>query len=587
MDARGIAEVLEEIGQLLELKGENPFKVRAYQNGARALESLEQDLCKLIDEGKLGEVKGIGKALVDKITALYRTGQLDLYDRLRAETPNGLLLMLEIPGFGPKKARKVHEVLGIASIEELTVACEDGRLAALPGMGDKTAQKLLKAIEMREKYNQRHLWEAAAAIALPLLEQLRARPEVERAEVAGSFRRRMETVGDLDFIAASDTPGPIMQWLAGHPDVAEVTAQGETKTSVRFATGLQADLRVVPPHQFPFALHHFTGSKDHNVAMRQRALARGLTLGEWGLFPVDEVEQAQQLAPRDRKSGVKATTEAELFAALDLAFIPPELREGRGEIEAAERGDLPRLIEPQDLKGAFHNHTTASDGRATLEEMTAAAEELGWDFLGIADHSKSSWQARGLEADRLLAQVEAIRELNASGRFRTRVLAGSEVDILTDGSLDFPDEVLNQLDYIVMSVHQSMNQEESIYTARVLKAIRHPLKVRKILGHMTGRLLLRREPSQVDHLKIIEAAAAEGVAIELNANPWRLDMDWRWWRLAQEKGVRCTINPDAHSTDGLAHVVDGVRVGRKGWLRPETVVNTWELPEILAWLERK
>ncbi|KAF0093189.1 MAG: DNA polymerase (family X) [Puniceicoccaceae bacterium 5H] len=586
MDARAIAEVLEEIGQLLELKGENPFKIRAYQNGARALESLDEDLGTLIAEERLGEVKGIGKALVDKITKLYQTDQLDLYDQLRAETPQGLLLMLEIPGFGPKKVRKVHEALGVTSIEELTVACEDGRLAALPGMGEKTAQKLLKAIEMREQYNQRHLWVDAAALALPLLEQLRALPAVQRAEVAGSFRRKMETVGDLDFIAASDEPAPIMEWLVQHPEVAEVTAHGETKSSVRFSTGLQADLRVVPPHQFVFALHHFTGSKDHNVAMRQRALAQGLSLSEWGLFPTDEAEKAQELAPRARKSVIAAQSEADLFEALKLAHIPPELREGRGEIEAAERGELPRLVQDADLRGAFHNHTTASDGRATLEEMAAKADALGWEYLGLADHSKSSWQAHGLEPERLLAQVEAIRELNASGRFKVRLLAGSEVDILTDGALDFPDEVLNQLDYIVMSVHQAMTQDEATYNARVLRAIRHPLQVRKILGHMTGRLLLRREPSRVDHLKVIEAAAEEGVVIELNANPWRLDMDWRWWRTAQEKGVRCAINPDAHNTEGLEHVVDGLRVARKGWLRAETVVNTWSVADVLAWLGR-
>jgi DNA polymerase (family 10) len=387
----------------------------------------------------------------------------------------------------------------------------------------------------------------------------------------------LATAGLRGMDVAATNVGPVVEWFTAMPRVVEVTAKGETKASVRFESGLQADLRIVPEDQYVFALHHFTGSKDHNVQMRKRALARGLSLSEWGLVPA-EVEGSAKEKAEQRDSRVVVRNEAELFEFLGMAYVAPELREGLGEIEAAEAGGLPRLIEPGDIRGAFHNHTTASDGRGTLVEMTAAAEVLGWEYLGIADHSKASVQANGLSEERLLRQIEEIRVLNESGRFKTHVFAGSECDILPDGSLDFDDELLARLDYVVVSVHSAFAQGDGAMTARIIRAIEHPSTT--MLGHLTGRLLLRREAYAVDVEKVIDAAIAHGVLIELNASPWRLDMDWRLWRKAAEKGLRCVINPDAHEVAGLAHVTAGVSSARKGWLQKNQVVNSLNLPEV-------
>lgn len=571
MTKHEVADALREIAVLLELRGENAFKVRAYTNGARVLEDLPGSLEERVAAGTLGELPGFGDALVDKVARLATTGRLPLLDELRAATPPGFLGMLAIPGLGPKKIRALHAELGIDNVAALEAACRDGRVAAVAGFGEKTQQKLLEGIRNREAYAQRHLWVEVAERAQPLVGALARLPGVLRAEAAGSFRRGLETVGDLDLLASThDGAGPTA-WFVGLPGVREVVGSGPTKTSVRFEDGLQADLRIVPPAQFAFALHHFTGSKEHNVQMRQRALARGLTLGEWGLQPIE-----------GDGPGVAAASEADLFAALGLARIPPELREGRGEIEAAEAGALPHLVTEGRLRGALHNHTDASDGRDTLEDMAAAAEALGWDYLGIADHSRSSRQARGLEIDRLRRQVDAIRALNASGRFRCRVLAGSEVDILPDGALDYPDDVLAELDYVVASVHSALGQPVDTMTARLIAAASHPRV--HVLGHLTGRLLLRREPSAVDIPAVIAACARHGTAIELNANPWRLDLDWRFWRQATAAGVLCCINPDAHAAADLLHVGHGVRVARKAWMTPEQVLNTRNLEGMLAWL---
>ena len=568
-----IAAVLDEIAMLLELTGENPFKIRAYVNGARTLETLAEDLDELIRTGGLGELPGMGEALVDKITVLRRDGVLPFHQKLRASVPAGLLEVLQIQGLGPKKVRALWQELGVENLAKLKEVCEAGLVAELKGFGAKTQAKILEGIGNRVAYAQRHRWYEAADVAEPILAGLRALPGVTHAESAGSLRRARETVGDLDFLVAAADPRPVMDWFVGYPGVKEVTAHGETKSSVRFASGLQADLRVVPAEQFFFALHHFTGSKEHNVAMRQRALSRGLSMSEWGLKPTEP----GAVAPG-------AASEAEVFRALGLPWIPPELREGAGEIEAAESGRLPRLLEVADLRGAFHNHTNASDGENTLEQMAAAADALGWEYLGISDHSKSSFQARGLDEGRLLAQIEAIERLNASGRFKVRVLSGSEVDILRAGELDFDDGLLARLDYVVASVHNLFTLDREAQTARIIRAIESEHV--DMIGHLTGRLLNKREPYEVDVGRIIDAAAANDTVIELNANPWRLDMDWRWWRRAAEKGVLCAINPDAHAAEDLGFVAHGVRVARKGWLTPAQVLNTRPLPEVLRWLGR-
>ena len=587
MNKNAIAGVLNEIGVLLELKGENPFKVRAYHAGARAIETLEEDLGSVISKGRLQAIKGIGDALAKKITELHATGRLGFYEQLKTTVAPGLVEMLEIPGLGARKIRVLHEQLGISSIAGLAQACGEGRVAVLAGFGEKTQEKLLAGIRNREAYARRHLWWDAFSVAEPILQGLRALPQVRRAEHAGSLRRRLETVGDLDFLVAAEEWAPVVDWFITRPEVEEVTAKGETKASVRFAGGLQADLRIVPPAQFVFALHHFTGAKEHNVQLRQRALARGLSLSEWGLVPSggEGTAKAKAGALLGTAGAAAGTirTEAELFAALDLHEIPPELREGLGEIEAAEQDALPRLVEADDIRGVFHNHTTASDGRNTLGEMVAAAQALGWEYLGIADHSKASFQANGLNEARLRAQVAEIAALNQSRRGQIRVLAGVECDILPDGRLDLDEEALRALDYVVVSVHSAFSQSEAEMTARIIRAIEHPCAT--MLGHLTGRLLLKREGYPVDVAKVIDAAVANRVAIELNACPQRLDMDWRHWQAAAAKGLVCVINPDAHDTAGLEYYRAGVAAARKGWLTKEQVLNTRSLAEVRHYLQ--
>ena len=568
-----IVDILEDIALLLEIKGDNPFKIRAYQNGARTLDSLEEELNTVIAEERLDKIKGIGSALVDKIQKLYLQGTLPFYDDLKASVPAGLLEMTEIPGLGGKKIKALHTALGITTIAELTAAAEDGRIAELKGFGKKSAEKILTGIKNREAYNARHIWWDARAVADEILAGLQEVAEVERVEAAGSLRRGKETVGHLDFIAASDHPEPIMEWFVQQDQVVEVTAQGQTKSSIRLDGGLQADLRVVPPAQFAFALHHFTGSKEHNVLMRQRALSRGYSLSEWGLSPKDE---DSDLPP------IHADNEASLFDALNLPYIVPELREGRGEIEAAEAGHLPELINENDLRGTFHNHTTASDGKHTLDQMVAGAEARGWEYVGFADHSKASFQANGLDDQRVLKQIEAVEALRSSGKYKIHVFTGIECDILTDGRLDLEESTLEKLDYVVSSVHAALGQDEKTMTARIIRAIEHPCTT--MLGHLTGRLLLRREPSQLDARKIIDAAIANQVIIELNANPWRLDMDWRLWRSAAEKGLKTSINPDAHSVEGYDFVRSGVLTARKGWLTKDDVINTYSLEAVKSFL---
>ena len=577
MDKADIVNVLESIAVLLEIKGDNPFKIRAYQSGARALETMEEDLGELIAEGKLAGMRGIGSALVDKIETLHATGELEFYTKLRASVAPGLIEMLEIPGLGGKKVKKLHDALGVDTIEGLKAACEGGQVAALKGFGKKSEEKILSGIENRAAYAKRHHWWTANAVAQPILAGLRALPEVARAEAAGSLRRLRETVGDLDFIVASEQPEPIMDWFVTQEAVSEVTAHGRTKSSVRFESGLQADLRVVPTAQFAFALHHFTGSKDHNVLMRQRALARGYSLSEWGLSRKDDD------AAQAESHGIES--EAGLFEFLGLAEIAPELREGLGELEAAEAGKLPTLLQASQIRGVFHNHTVASDGRGTIQEMAAAAEQLGFDYLGLADHSKASYQANGLSDERVLKMAQSIRDFNASGASTVRVFAGIECDILPDGSLDLADETLAQLDYAVMSVHSSFSQSEEEMTARVIRAIEHPATM--MLGHPTGRILLRREPYKINLAKVIDAAIANRVIIEINANPHRLDLDWRWWRRAAERGLMCAINPDAHNTDSLGFFKAGVNIARNGWLEAAQVLNTRDRSGVERWFQER
>ncbi len=587
-----VVDTLEAIARLLELKGENLFKIRAYQNAARAVETYAESLKRASDENRLTEIPGIGKAIAEKITELLNTGTLPFYEELKSEFPATLFDLFDLQGLGAKKIAAVYRELGVESIEQLEAACKDGRVAELPGFGKKTAANLIEAIEQRKGQVGQFLLSDATLVAEMIYDDLRQHPEISQVSVAGSYRRRKEVVHDIDLLAATREPTLVMEDFIGHPLVESVIAQGPTKASVRLKNGQQADLRVVTNEQFPFALNYFTGSKEHNIVMRQRALQRGWTLNEYRLAPVEKAE-AGKAAPESAgvpKSPVEPQPipqvfeERDLYRALGLDFIPPELRENLGEFAAAENHTLPRLVELQNLRGTFHNHTTASDGRSTLAEMAQAAVDLGLEYLGIADHSKSSFQAHGLNEEQLLAQVAAIKELNATYT-DFRLFSGTECDILKDGSLDFSDEILSQLDYVVASVHAAFTLSEAEMTKRIIRAISNPHVT--ILGHLTGRLLITRKPYAVDVPAILEAAAETGTIIELNANPHRLDMDWRWWPLAKEKGVKCAINPDAHHTSGLNHLWFGVATARKGWLTREDVVNCLPLGKIERILSQK
>lgn len=569
-----MADILNEIGLLLELKGENPFKTRAYANGARVLEGLNEPLETIVAEGRLGELKGFGEALQQKVAELVTTGRLKYYEELKASIPAGLVAMTEIPGVGPKKVKALHDHLGIDSIEKLEAACQAGQVAELSGFGEKTQAKILEGIAFKRQFASKfHLHDALNA-AEPILEALRSHPAVIRCSPGGSLRRSKEIIGDLDFLASSKKPAEVIADFVKLPGVMKVIAQGDTKASVNLESGIQADLRVVSDAEFPYALHYFTGSKEHNIVMRQRAIDRGLRLNEYGLFKSHE-------ETRDPKLLVKCATEDEVFRELGLEPIPPELREDRGEFAAAENGTLPRLLEWTDLKGSLHNHSNWSDGHQTLHEIAEMVVELGLDYWAVTDHSKSSFQANGLTPERLRQQLQEVAAVNqwlVDEGHDARLLTGSEVDILTAGKLDFADDLLAELDVVVASVHQGFTQNEAEMTKRIIKAVENPHV--HILGHLTGRLLLERESYAVNQQAVIDACAETGTWIELNANPWRFDMDWRLWPYAKAKGVKCVINCDAHRASHAGFLRLGAGIARKGWLEKGDVINTLPLAKL-------
>ena len=572
MDKAQIASIFEEIAVLLELKGENPFRIRAYRNAARTLLNLDEPLDDLVEEDRLTELEGIGNDLAEKIETLVTKGRLPFYEKLRRSVPAGLLEMMQVHGLGGKKIKAIYEKLKIKSIAALKEACERGKLSKLRGFGTKTEKNILNSLEHRQTYQKRHYWCDAMAIAEPILQALRKLKGVKKADIAGSLRRKLETIGDLDFLVGAKNPGPIMKWFTSQPFVARVLGKGETKSSIKLDSGMQADLRIVPEQQYGFALAYFTGSKEHNIKMRERALKRGLSLSEYGLEPLN----SRKKGPFSK--GKKSVSEKEIFKALGLSYIEPELRENKGEFEAAEKNKLPQLIEEDDIRGTFHNHTTASDGRSTLKEMVQAAQKLRWEYIGIADHSKSSFQANGLSEKRLLEQIEEIKRMNRSKKFRPYIFAGVECDILSNGSLDFPDPVLKKLDYVVISVHNALQQDEKKMTHRLIRAIENPYTT--MVGHVTGRLLLQREAYKVNLSKVIDACIANGKIMELNANPMRLDMDWRMWHAAADKGLMCCINTDAHHVSHLEFYRLGVSIARKGWLEKKNVLNTLSLAQV-------
>lgn len=578
MDKTEVAAALEEIATLLELQGENAFRCNAYRNGARALQQLETNLDDVIKAGTLTDIPGIGETLRDKIVTLATDGKLPFLEDLRAKTPPGLLEMLRLPGIGPKKVKALHEQLNLSSLADLKAACDAGEVAKLKGFGAKTQQKILEGLAFIDQVGQRVRLDQALPLALALRDALAALPQVERIELCGSLRRRRETVKDVDILVASDDAAPIMDAFVKLPQVAQVTGHGETKSSV-MVTGvdlhgqkfmINADLRVVSAAQFPFALNYFTGSKEHNVAMRQRAQDQGLKLNEY------------ELAGAKKKVACK--DEADIYKALGLDYVEPELREQTGEIDAAAEHRLPELVRLEDLTGAFHCHTNWSDGSNTIAEMAAAARALGWSYLGLGDHSRSLTVANGLSVERVRQQHAEIDAYNAKTR-GFRIFKGIECDILADGSLDYDDDTLASFDYVVASVHTHFNQPLEEMTARVVKALSHPAVT--MLGHATGRLLLRRDGYKLDLEAVLQTAAKHGKLIEINAHPMRLDLDWVHCKRARALGVQLVINPDAHSTGDLEYLPYGVSVARRGWLGKEQVFNVLPLPEMVKALEKR
>jgi DNA polymerase (family X) len=567
MDNKDVAHILNEIALLLELSGENPFKIRAYAEGARIIESLNVPVSELIRTGTLSQIKGIGKTLSLQISQLFQNGFIPLYQELTTAFPQGVREMLQVPGLGPKKVKELFEKLGIKSIGELEYACHENRLIALPGFGPKSQEKILKGIEQFKKFQGRFLFGGIYPLAVSISEEIKNHPKTLQASLAGSLRRRKETVRDIDLVAESAHPEELMQVFIGLPNIDQVISHGPTKSSVLFKTGIQADLRVVGPKQFPYALHHFTGSKEHHTVLRARAKALGFKLNEYGLF------KGEKLIP--------CKSEEDIYRTLGLLYIPPELREDWGEIEAAENHTLPGLVEEKDVQGAFHFHTQLSDGTPTLSQWVQAADQAGLKYLGISDHSQSAAYAGGLKPEQLKEQRAEIIALNQKQK-KVHLFWGIESDILSDGSLDYADEELAQFDFVIASVHSGFNMSEAKMTARIIRALENHYTT--MLGHPTGRLLLARDPYPVDMNQVLEAAARNEVIIELNAHPHRLDLDWRLMRKAKELGIKIAINPDAHHLEGLADISYGVGIARKGWLSKEDVFNCLDVHHVQTYL---
>lgn len=560
-----ISAVFEEIADLLEFTGANPFRVRAYRNGARAIHDLGEPVERIVADGarSLTDLEGIGKDLADKVKQLVQTGGVPLLEELRSQVPSSVLAMLRIPGLGPKKAAVLFKELHVATLDQLQVACEEHRVQALKGFGAKTEQTILAGLSMAHQADERMYWAEADQHVAALVKHLHGCPQLRQIEPAGSYRRGRETVGDLDLLVDSDDAEAVMARLAEYPDVADVLARGGTKMSVRLKRGLQVDLRVVPEESFGAALQYFTGSKAHNVEVRGRAKDLGLKVNEYGVYRGEE-----RIAGR---------TEQEVYEALGLPWFPPELREARQEFAWADAGPLPRLIELTDLCGDLHMHTTESDGSATLEQMVAAAQARGLNYIAITDHSKRVTMANGLDGRRLRQQWQAIDELNARLSNFT-VLKGVEVDILEKGGLDIEDDVLAEADWVVASVHYGQNQPREQITRRILDALENPYV--SAIAHPTGRLINRRKPYELDLDAVLRKAQQCGKLMELNANPARLDLDDVGCAEAKRHGIPIVISTDAHSTEGLDVMRYGILQARRAGLTKADVANTRTWPEM-------
>lgn len=572
MDKEQVARVLAEIAQILELNDENPFKVRAYVNASRIIEGLTDDLSKLVRDDDLVKIKGIGRNLADHIAELLETGRIKEYDKLLREVPEGVKQMLAIPGLGPKKVGYLWKKKGIKSLGELEVACGRHLLSGEPGFGTKTEEKILEGIEMVKRFAGKRRFDEAFAWSEMVHAEVAKWPETIRSEVAGSIRRRKEIVKDIDVLVATGKPAEVMKRFVSMPFVDRVLQQGKTKSEVVLSSGIQCDLRAVSEGEFPFALHYFTGSKEHNVAMRGLAKGKGLKLNEYGLFKGSS-----------RKSKACAD-EKELFGALGLDFIPPELRENMGEVEAARRHELPKLIEEKDVKGVIHVHTDYTDGEASVEEVALATKELGYSYLVICDHSQAVTIAGGMKPADVKKQFKEIDRVNKKLK-GFKILKGIELDILADGSLDYDDDLAAEFDLVIGAIHSRFGMGEDEMTRRIIEGISNPHV--DVFAHPTGRLLLARDPYAVDLKKVIDAAVEHGVALEINSHPMRLDLDWRWCKYAKERGAKFAIGPDAHSLAEIECTDFGVGVARKGWLEKGDVINCLSAEKLIRCFNTK
>jgi DNA polymerase (family X) len=572
MDPRTAAHVLSQIGAFLELHGENQFKSRAYTSAARAVQALDvDDLVPMFRSGELANTSGIGPATLAVIRDLVEIGESSYLERLRESTPEGLLEMLRVPGLGPSKIHQIHRGLGIETVSELADAARDGRLATLPRFGPKTAEKILKGIAFLRETGARVLFPHARGEAQRLLAAVSAHPEVERAEIAGAIRRRLEIVSDIDIVAAcGGDPARVATSFTRVGGVREAVGAGGASVSITFVDGARFDLYCVRPERFAIALWRATGTQAHVAGVTDRLAARGLELDGDDLRAAGEGDGGRIVPIPD---------EAALYRAAGLAYVPPELREGMGEIEAAARGEIPLLVEYGDIQGVLHCHSDFSDGAATIDEMARASRARGWHYLGISDHSESAFYAGGVSRERILEQHDEIDRLNTTFD-DFRVLKGVEADILADGRVDYDEEFLKRFDYVIGSIHSRFGMDEAAMTARVLRALDNPHLT--VLGHPTGRLLLTREPYAIDMHAVLEKAGEVGVAVELNADPHRLDLDWRLLKVAKAHRVAVEIGPDAHSTHGLDYTELGVGVARKGWLEASDVLNARRADDVLA-----
>ena len=565
-----IAETFRKVADLLEIEGANEFRVRAYRNAAGTLAGLPQDVSTLIADGQdLSELPAIGDDLAGKIAELVDTGALQALDEIETRVPPGLSEMIRLPGLGPKKVKALYDALGVDSIEALREVAESNKIRGVPGFGEKTEENIRDALDRLEGKEQRLRLLDAEHVATPLMEYIRAIAGVKRATIAGSFRRRKETVGDLDILVTAKRGSDVTKGFIGYGEVDEVVSQGSSRSTIILQSGFSVDLRVVPEVSYGAAMLYFTGSKAHNIALRKRAIRKGWKLNEYGLFDGD-----------DRIAGER---EKEVYDKLGLPFIAPMLRENRGEIAAAAKGALPDLVTLESMNGDLHCHTKASDGKFTIREMAEAAKEIGYDYLGITDHSRSQTVASGLSVDELAAQIDEIDTLNEEFD-GIRLLKSSEVDILEDGSLDFPDDLLAQLDYTVCSIHSAFNLTREKQTDRVIRAMDNPHFI--ILGHPTGRLINERPAYAIDLEKVMQAAKERGCFLELNAHPSRLDIDDTRCKMARDMGIKVAISTDAHSVNGLEMMRFGVEQAGRGWLEAGDVLNTRPLDALLDLMKR-